>query len=59
MKTLKKLRIESALIFLLITSLTACVSDEFNLNINKVLNTDISVGGDSLTITLAKTNKIL
>ena len=57
MTSFKKLKMKSILIFLFSLAFTACVTDDYDLN--KGLNTDVSVGGDSLTLTIAKTNKIL
>ena len=57
MTSFKKLKMKSILILLFSLAFTACVTDDYDLN--KGINTDISVGGDSLTLTIAKTNKIL
>ncbi|MEI8272134.1 MAG: hypothetical protein WCG08_05890 [Paludibacter sp.] len=57
MTSFKKLKMKSILMLLFILGFTACVTDDYDLN--KGLNTDIAVGGDSLTLTIAKTNKIL
>ena len=57
MTSLNKTKMKSIVIFLLSLSFTACVTNDYDLS--KGLNTDITVGGDSLTLTLAKTNKIL
>ena len=57
MTSFKKLNIKSILIILISLSFAACVTDDYDLS--NGINTDISVGGDSLTVTIAKTNKIL
>ena len=57
MTSFKKLNIKLILIILISLSFAACVTDDYDLS--NGINPDISVGGDSLTVTIAKTNKIL
>lgn len=53
----KKTRINLISIFVIAILLSNCTSQEYDLS--KGVNTDISLGGDSLSFPIAKTNKIL
>ncbi|MEI6754014.1 MAG: hypothetical protein WCK78_12725 [Paludibacter sp.] len=57
MTNLKKLKMRSIMMLLLGISFTACVTDDYDLN--KGLNTDIAVGGDSLSLPIGQTDTIM
>jgi|GEM_PF-1125932 len=57
MTTFTTLRFHHILLIILACTFTSCMSDDYNLKDG--VNTDMTLGGDSLTILLGKTNKIL
>jgi len=58
MNSIKKMRFFQILLFIILSlSLTTCMSDDFDLK--NGVNTDISLGGDSLSFPFGKTNPIL
>ena len=57
MTSFLKLRFYQFLLIILACTLSNCVSDDYNLKDG--VNTDMTIGGDSLTVPLGKTQKIL
>jgi hypothetical protein len=55
MTAIRKMRLYQILLIILAITLSNCMSDDYNLK--NGVNTDVSVGGDSLTIPLGKTQK--
>lgn len=51
-----KMRTYQILLFIFVFSLSNCITDEYDLS--KDINTDVSVGGDSLAIPIGKTDTI-
>jgi hypothetical protein len=57
MTTCRKMRIPLILLFVFSLTLSNCVTDEYDLS--KGLNTDITVGGDSLSFPIGQTDTIM